>query len=376
VAAAQAGGAIKGGFLMDRRSFLKRAGLAGGVAATALAAPALAQGSTELKLVTSWPKNFPGLGTAPERFAQRVEKATDGRYKIRVFAGGELVHPLKVNDAVQEGTAELYHAADYYFQGKVKAYAFFTAVPFGFRPDEMDAWIQHGGGQALWDEVGANFGIKHLPCGNTGSQMGGWFNRPMKSVEDFKGLKMRIPGLGGDVIKALGGTSVTLAGSEILPALQSGNVDAAEWVGPWNDLAFGFYKVVKFYHYPGFHEPGSMLGIGMSKKLWDGLSETDKTIFEACALAENNYDLAEFNANNTQALDTLINKHGVELVEFSDDIYKEFGKAAKDVLASAGASDPLTKKVYDSFLDFRKKAVRWSDLSDQSYMNKRSLTEF
>ncbi|HXK53136.1 MAG TPA: TRAP transporter substrate-binding protein [Hyphomicrobiales bacterium] len=361
---------------MDRRSFLKRAGLAGGVAATALAAPALAQGSTELKLVTSWPKNFPGLGTAPERFAQRVEKATDGRYKIRVFAGGELVHPLKVNDAVQEGTAELYHAADYYFQGKVKAYAFFTAVPFGFRPDEMDAWIQHGGGQALWDEVGANFGIKHLPCGNTGSQMGGWFNRPMKSVEDFKGLKMRIPGLGGDVIKALGGTSVTLAGSEILPALQSGNVDAAEWVGPWNDLAFGFYKVVKFYHYPGFHEPGSMLGIGMSKKLWDGLSETDKTIFEACALAENNYDLAEFNANNTQALDTLINKHGVELVEFSDDIYKEFGKAAKDVLASAGASDPLTKKVYDSFLDFRKKAVRWSDLSDQSYMNKRSLTEF
>jgi TRAP-type mannitol/chloroaromatic compound transport system substrate-binding protein len=362
---------------MDRRSFLKKAGLAAGAAAAStLAAPAIAQGGTELKLVTSWPKNFPGLGTAPERFGQRVEKATDGRYKIRVFAGGELVHPLKAHDAVQEGTADLYHSADYYYQGKVKGYAFFCSVPFGFRPDEIDAWIQHGGGQALWDEMGGAFGIKHLPCGNSGSQMGGWFNKPMRSLEDFKGLKMRIPGLGGDVITALGGTSVTLAGSEILPALQSGTVDAAEWVGPWNDLAFGFYKVVKFYHYPGFHEPGSLLGLGISRKLWDSLSEQDKVIFESCALAENNYDLAEFNANNNTALETLLTKHGVELVEFSDDIYKGFGAAAKDVLAAAGAADPMTKKIYESFLDFRKKAVAWSNLSDQSYMNKRALTAF
>jgi TRAP-type mannitol/chloroaromatic compound transport system substrate-binding protein len=360
---------------MDRRSFLKTAGLAGGAAAGALAAPAIAQGITELKLVTSWPKNFPGLGTAPERFAKSVEKATDGRYRVRVFAGGELVHPLKVHDAVQEGTAEMYHSGDYYFQGKLKAYAFYSSVPFGFRPDEMDAWIQYGGGQELWDEIGAQFGIKHMECGNTGSQMGGWFNKKMESVDDFKGLKMRIPGLGGDVIKALGGTPVTLAGAEILPALQSGNVDATEWVGPWNDLAFGFYKVVKFYHYPGFHEPGTMLNIGMSKKLWDSLSESDKQIFEACARAENNHNLAEFNSNNGQALDTLINKHGVELVEFSDEIYKEFGKASNDVLAAAGEADPLTKKVYESFIDFRKKAADWSMLSDQSYMNKRSLVQ-
>ena len=362
---------------MDRRSFLKKAGLAtGAVAASTLAAPAIAQGGTELKMVTSWPKNFPGLGTAAERFGQRIEKATEGRYRVRVFAGGELVHPLKCHDAVQEGTAELYHSADYYYQGKVKGYAFFCAVPFGFRSDEIDAWVHHGGGQQLWDEMGGEFGIKHLPCGNTGSQMGGWFNKPMRSLEDFKGLKMRIPGLSGDVIKALGGTSVTLAGSEILPALQAGTVDATEWVGPWNDLAFGFYKVVKFYHYPGFHEPGSLLGLGISRQLWDGLSEGDKAIFEACALAENNWDLAEFNANNTQALDTLTTKHGVELVEFSDDIFKGMGEAAKDVLASAGASDPMTKKIYESFLDFRKKAVSWSKLSDQSYMNKRALTTF
>jgi TRAP-type mannitol/chloroaromatic compound transport system substrate-binding protein len=362
---------------MDRRSFLKKAGLAtGAAAASTLAAPAIAQGITELKMVTSWPKNFPGLGTAAERFGQRIEKATDGRFKVRVFAGGELVHPLKCNDALQEGTAELYHSADYYYQGKLTGYSFFAAVPFGFRADEQDSWIHHGGGQALWDEIGAQFGIKHFPCGNTGSQMGGWFNKPMKSLEDFKGLKMRIPGFGGDVITALGGTSVTLAGSEILPALQSGTVDASEWVGPWNDLAFGFYKVVKFYHYPGFHEPGTTLSLGISRKLWDGLSDSDKMIFENAALAENNYNLAEFNANNDTALETLLTKHGVELVEFSDDIYKGFGAAAKDVFATVAAKDPLTKKVYDSFLSFRKIAVPWSKLSDQSYMNKRELTTF
>lgn len=362
---------------MDRRSFIKKAGLVtGAAAASTLAAPAIAQGVKELKMVTSWPKNFPGLGTGPRRFGERLEAASNGRYKVKLFAGGELVHPLKCNDAVQEGTADLYHSADYYYQGKSKAYAFFTAVPLGFRPDEIDAWIHHGGGQELWDKVGAQFGIKHLPCGNSGSQMGGWFNKPMKTLDDFKGLKMRIPGLGGDVIKALGGTSVTLAGSEILPALQAGTVDAAEWVGPWNDLAFGFYKVVKHYHYPGFHEPGSMLGLGMSLKLWEGLSDADKSLFTACALAENNYDLAEFNANNSAALETLMTKHDVELHEFSDDVYRAFGSAAKDVLATAGASDALTKEVYESFLAFRKNIVGWSNLSDQSYMNKRALTEF
>ena len=187
---------------------------------------------------------------------------------------------------------------------------------------------------------------------------------------------MRIPGLAGDVIAALGGTSVTLAGSEILPALQAGTVDAVEWVGPWNDLAFGFYKVVKNYYYPGFHEPGSTLGLGISKKLWDSLSDGDKELFRVCAIAENNIDLAEFNANNSQALDTLINKHGVELHEFSDEIFTAMGEASKDVLAAAGDSDPLSKKVYESFMNFRKIAVGWSKLSDQAYMMKRSLVTF
>ena len=374
---------------MKRRSLL-RLGAASATAVTAgalvscgnkedaktTAAPAINKGIKELKMVTSWPKNFPGLGTAARRFGERLEAASDGRYTVKLYGGGELVHPLKCHDAVQEGTADLYHSADYYYQGKLTAYTFFTAVPFGFRPDEIDAWIHHAGGQELWDEVGAQFGIKHLPCSNSGSQMGGWFKKEMRSLEDFKGLKMRIPGLGGDVIKALGGTSVTLAGSEIMPALEAGTIDATEWVGPWNDLAFGFYKVVKKYYYPGFHEPGSLLGLGVSKKLWDGLSKSDQALFTACAIAENNYGLAEFNANNSAALTTLIDSHGVTLHEFSDEIFTAMGEASKDVLATAGAADPLTKKVYDSFMKFRKDAVAWSKLSDQAYMQKRSLVSF
>jgi TRAP-type mannitol/chloroaromatic compound transport system substrate-binding protein len=365
---------------MKRRDFIKTTAVAGAAAGVTLAAsfpkPAIAQGKMELKLVTSWPKNFPGLGTSANRVAANIATATDGRIAVKVFAGGEIVHPLKCNDALQQGTADMYHSADYYYGGKAAGYVFFAAVPFGFTAPELDAWIHHAGAQKLWDEIGAKFGIKHFMCGNTGSQMGGWFKKEMRSVEDFKGLKMRIPGLGGEVIKELGGTSVTLAGGEILPALQAGTIDATEWVGPWNDLAFGFYKVVKNYHYPGFHEPGTMISFGVRRAVWDKLSKADQAVIEACCHAENNFDLAEFNANNTAALNTLITEHGVKLVEFSDDIYRAVGKVAKGVLEKTAAADPLTKKVVDSFMDFRKKAIAWTKLSDQAYANKRGLYQF
>lgn len=364
---------------INRRSFLKKSGKLAGTAAAAtatLAAPAIAQGVRELKMVTSWPKNYPGLGTAPARFAQNVEAATDGKIKIKLYAGGELVPALKCLDAVQEGAADLYHSCEYYYQGKSKALAFFTAVPFGFRSDEMDAWMHHGGGQELWDDLSAKFGVKPFLCGNTGSQMGGWFRKPMDSIEDFKGLKMRMPGLGGAVLGALGGTPITLAGIEILPALRSGAIDATEWVGPYNDLAFGLYKVAKYYYFPGFHEPGTALSLGVGLKLWESLSDSEKTIIKMCAMAENNFDLAEFNAKNTTALDVLVNKHNVEVREFSDDIFKAIGEASKDVIADAGATDADAKKVYESFMNFRKLALRWSDYSDGAYMRKRALVDF
>ena len=362
---------------MERRQFLKTGAVVGtAAAATTLAAPAISQGMREFTMVTSWPKNFPGLGTAAARFGDRITQMSEGRMTVKLFAAGELVHPLKCHDAVQEGTADMYHSAEYYYLGKAVGYAFFAAVPLGFTANEMDAWIHHGGGQQLWDDLSAQFGVKSFACGNTGVQMGGWFAKPMLSIDDFKGLRMRIPGLGGNVIEALGGTPVTLAGGEIMPALQAGTVDATEWVGPWNDLAFGFYKVVKHYHHPGFHEPGTVLSCGINKGVWDSLSVNDQAIIQTAAAAENNYNLAEFNAHSSSALATLLNEHGVELVEFSDEIFTEIATAARDVLTGVGGSDPETKKIYDSFLAFRKDATGWSRLSEQGYMNKRALVNF
>jgi TRAP-type mannitol/chloroaromatic compound transport system substrate-binding protein len=362
---------------MERRQFLKAGAIAGtAAAATTLAAPAISQGMKEFQMVTSWPKNFPGLGTAAARFGDRVAAMSDGKMTVKLFAGGELVHPLKCHDAVQEGTADMYHSAEYYYQGKALGLSFFAAVPFGLTPAEMNAWIHHGGGQQIWDDLNANFGIKNFACGNTGSQMGGWFAKPVTSLDDFKGLKMRIPGVGGRVIEALGGSSITLGGADIMPALQAGTIDATEWVGPWNDLAFGFYKVVKFYHYPGFHEPGTVLSCGINKDVWDGLSASEQAIIENAATAENSYGAAEFNANNGAALDTLITEHGVELVEFSDEIFTAMGEAAREVMNEVGKTDADTKKVFDSYMAFRKNVVGWSKLSDQSYMNKRALVDF
>ncbi|MHA1536622.1 MAG: TRAP transporter substrate-binding protein [Alphaproteobacteria bacterium] len=339
-------------------------------------APVVLKGVKQLRMVTSWPKNFPGLGTAASRFARRIEQASQGRYTIKVFAAGELVKALDCNDAVQQGTADLYHSADYYFQRKSQAYAWFTAVPGGFSPAEMNAWIFHLGGQKLWDEVGAQFDIKHLPAGNSGHQMAGWFRNPITSLEDFKGLKMRIPGLGGAMINALGGTAVTLEGAEILPALQTGRIDATEWIGPWGDLVFGFYKVVKIAHYPGIHEPGSMFSLGISKKLWDGFPASDQALFTACAQAENSYDLAEFNANNAQALKTLVVKHGVSYRPLPEAVFKGMAEAAKDVVASAGAKDALSAKVYDSYLQARKTLSDWTRVSDKAYFNLRDLVKY
>ena len=356
-----------------RRQFLKHAAATGAGLAAAGTFPAIAQDTRELKMVTSWPKNFPGLGTAAARFARRIEQASGGRYRVREFAGGELVHPLKCHDAVQEGTADLYHSADYYYQGKHRAYAFVTSVPFGMTPDEVNAWLFHGGGLDLWDEIGAGFGIKHLPCGNTGPQAGGWFRDPIESLDDLKGLKLRTPGFGGDIFTALGATVVTLAGAEILPALEAGTLDAAEWVGPWNDLAFGLHQVAKHYYFPGFQEPSAVISLGISRRFWDELSEADQALFETCATAENSFNLAEFNSHNADALRTLVAEHAVQVRQYPDEVIRALGDAAREVLATVADSDPLAGKVYDSFMGFRDNIRNWTQISELAALEKRDV---
>ena len=360
---------------MKRRDFLKGASIAAGAAAAAstLSAPAIASGKRELKMVTTWPKGFPGLGTGAQRFADKVTKASDGKLTVKLFAAGELVPPFESFDAVSQGSADMYHGADYYWQGKHKAYNFFTAVPMGLTANEMDAWIQHGGGQELWDELGAQFNVKGLMCGNTGVQMGGWFNKEINSLEDYKGLKIRMPGLGGEVLRRIGASAVTLPGGEIFPSLQSGAIDATEWVGPWNDLAFGFYKVTKYYYWPGFHEPGSTLAAGINKGVWDSLSAADQTLIQECARSENNEMYAEYNARNAASLDTLLNKHGVQLRQFSNDVLNAIGEASGDVVGEVGDVDAIGAKIYNSFINFRKNVIPYAKISERAYADARNL---
>ena len=358
---------------MKRRDVLK-----GGVAAAlatgagAVSAPAIAQNRIEITMVSTWPRDFPGLGTGAQRFAERLTAMTDGRIKVNYFAAGERVKAFDSFDEVASGNAQMYHAADYYWKGKHPGWAYFTGVPFGMTFTEVNAWTQFGGGQELWDELAADYGLKCLPCGNTGVQMGGWFRKEMRSASDFKGLKMRIPGLGGDVLAKLGASPVSLPGGQIYENLVSGAIDATEWVGPWNDSFMKFYEAAKFYYYPGMHEPGSMLSLGINKKFWDGLSKSDQVIITAAAETENSVMMSEYNAKNGASLASLISDQGVKLRSFSDDIYDSFGDAAAEVFEEVQQHSPLAKKIHQSFLKSRGEVGSWAKISDQAYVAQRN----
>ena len=357
---------------MERRDFLKKAGAGTAVAAGTLAAPAIVKARTEIAMVTTWPRDFPGLGTGAQRFAKSLSELSDGRLNVTYYASGERVKPFDSFDEVASGNAQMYHAADYYWKGKHPGWAYFTAVPFGFVYSEINAWINWGGGQELWDELSGEFGLKCLTCGNTGVQMGGWFRKEINSADDLKGLKMRIPGLGGDVMAKLGASPVSLPGSQIYENLMSGAIDATEWVGPWNDSYMKFYEAAKYYYFPGMHEPASMLAVGMNKSWWDGLSKTDQALIKAAAAQEDSRMMSEYNAKNGAALDKLITEQGVQVREFNDEVYDAFGEAAEEVFDEVRAHSELANRIHESFVATRKDVGRWMNLSDQPYLRQRN----
>lgn len=327
----------------------------------------------EWKMVTSWPKNFPGLGMGPERLAKSVEEMSNGRLTIKVYGGGELVPPLEVFDAVSNGTADMGHSGAYYWKGKDPASQFFAAVPFGLNAQEMSSWIHYGGGQALWDEVYKPFGIKPLAGGNSGVQMAGWFNKEIRSLEDLKGLKMRIPGMGGEVLKRLGGVPVNIPGGELFTALQTGAIDATEWVGPYNDLAFGLYKAASYYYYPGWHEPGTMLEFTINLESWNKLPADLQAIVKTAARAVNQDMLDEYTARNNAALKQLVDEHGVKLRRLPDDVLSRLHKVADEVTREAAASSEVATKVYESFNAFRAQSMEYHKISEVAYYEARTL---
>ena len=338
---------------------------------SAIAKPAISKGIRRLTMTHTWPKNFPGLGTSPERIAKHINQATDGEIEIKVFAAGELVPAFEALDAASIGVADMYNGAEYYFQGKNIGFNFFTSVPFGMTANELNAWIDHGGGKKLWNKLSAQFNVISFQSANTGVQMGGWFNKEITNIDDLKGLKIRMPGLGGEVLRRVGSAAVAIPGGEIYPALQSGAIDATEWVGPWNDLAFAFYQVAKFYYWPGFHEPGAGLATGVNLDTWNSLTNTQREIFKNVFSHENTYTLAEFNHHNSIALKTLINKHGVQMRSFSKEIMNELKLKSSEVLEDVATKDPISNEIYLSFMDNLKRLRNWSKHSELAYMASR-----
>lgn len=318
------------------------------------------------KLVTSWPKNYPGLGTAPEKFAELVDKMSAGRLNIKVYGAGELVPALEVFDAVSQGTAEMGHSGAYYWKGKLPAATFFTSVPFGLNAQEMNAWIQYGGGMALWREAYAPFNLIPFVGGSTGVQMAGWFNREINSVDDIKGLKMRIPGIGGEVISRLGGQAVTISGGELYTSLQTNVIDATEWVGPYNDQAFGFYQIARYYYYPGWHEPGSILEFTVNKDAYESLPEDLQTIVEVATRAVSQDMLDLYTARNKDALTDLVEKHGVELRQIPPEVLDRLRQVSEEVLDEVAASNPLADRVWASQKAFKESVMPYHRITEEA----------
>jgi len=322
-------------------------------------------------MVTTWPRDFPGLGTGANFLANIIGEMSGGRLTVKVYGGNELVPPFEVFDAVQRGTAEMGHGGAYYWKGKITASPFFSGVPFGMTASELNGWFYYGGGLDLYHETYAPFGVIPYPIGSSGTQMGGWFNKEINSVDDLKGLKMRIPGFGGEVLARIGGTPVNIPGAELFTALQNGTIDATEWVGPMNDLAFGLFRAAQYYYYPGWHEPGTALECIINAEAFAALpADLQAIVINACKAA--NVDMqSDFEAKNGQALRTLVQEHNVDLRPFPDEVLAELKRASLEVIEEQAASDEMSGRVWTSMKAYMDQVKPWTEVGSQYFVNYR-----
>jgi len=320
------------------------------------------------RMVTTWLPNFPGLGTGVNTLVRYIDELSQGRLKITVYGAGELVPAFEVFDTVSQGAAEMGHGAAYYWRGKTEATQFFATIPFGMNAHEMNAWMYYGEGLSLWHELYGQFNLIGFPAGNTGVQMGGWFNKEISTIADLRGLKMRIPGIGGEVLRRAGGLPVSLPQSEIYTALQTGSIDATEWVGPYNDLAAGLHDAAQYYYYPGWHEPGTTLECMINLEAWNSLPPDLQSIVQIACQAANLDMMSEFNARNANALSTLINQEGIDVRPFPNDVMRALREITTEVINELSQNDPRVEKVWNSYQAFMNEARSWQEISEQAYM--------
>lgn len=360
---------------MKRRQFLQNSVLAGTAGATAvtLASPALSQNRIKWRMQATWARNSPLLWTGPQLVADYISRASDGRLTIELYGAGDIAPPLQVLDAVVDGGLEMGHGYPAYWAGKLPAVQLLTPVPFGITTQEQNAWLQYGGGLEIADRIYAELGVKMLPSGNTSVQSAGWFNKDINTIEDYQGLRVRSGGLGAQVLSAIGATPVQLPLGEVPQALQTNAIDGADFVGPFNDMAFGLHKVAKYCMWPGWMEPCGLLDCFINKAAWDGLPDDLKTIVTLANQAANSIVLSEFVAKNAQAYNTLQTEHGVEMRFLSDDVLTGLGKVSGEVVAAAGDADELSREIYTSLMDFRKMVMPYTNASELALMSARGL---
>jgi TRAP-type mannitol/chloroaromatic compound transport system substrate-binding protein len=353
---------------MKRRQFLKKAGA--GLALGSAAAGAQAQSAAPIRwrMASSFPKSLDTLFGAAEQIASRVSRMTEGKFEIRVFAGGEIVPPLQVLDAVQNGTVECGQTASYYYIGKNPAFAFDTALPFGMNCRQQNAWMYYGGGSELMRELFRPHSIIPFPCGNTGTQMAGWYRKEIKTVADLKGLKMRVAGLAGQILAKLGVVPQQIGGADIYPALERGTIDAAEWVGPYDDEKLGFQKVAKYYYYPGWWEGSAQLSLYVNLKHWEALPRSHQEALEVACAEANIHMVAKYDAKNTEALRRLVSA-GAQLRPFPRPVMEACYRAAQDLYAELSAKSPEFKKIYASWSRFRDDQYLWFRVAENSFDN-------
>ena len=325
------------------------------------------------KMVTTWAPNFPILGEGCNLFAQWIKEMSGGRMEVMVYGGGELVPALEVFDAVSSGAIELGHGAGYYWAGKIPAAQFFSTVPFGMNAQQMNAWLISGDGMKLWGDTYAPFNLLPFPAGNTGMQMGGWFNKEINSIRDIQGLKMRIPGLGGKVFTQAGGTAVLSAGGEIYTNLERGVIDATEWIGPYHDYIMGFHEVARYYYYPGWHEPGTTLELMVNKPKYEALPTDLQAIIQVAAYRLNGWIFAQAETMNSIYMKKIQEEGNVELRKFPDDVLDIFRQYSQEVVNGIIAHDPLSKKAYDSYKAFQERLVDFSQYTEKIYYGSISL---
>jgi len=321
------------------------------------------------KMVTTWPPNFPVLGEGCNLFAKWVKQMSNGRLDITVYGSGELIPALEVFYAVSSGTAEIGNGASYYWAGNSPATPFFASIPFGMNAQQMMAWIESGGGKKLWQNLYNRFNLVPFASGNTGVQMGGWFNKEINTIEDLRGLKMRIPGIGGKVLEKAGGTAVLSAGGEIFTNLERGVIDATEWIGPYHDYKMGFQNIAKYYYYPGWHEPGTILETIINKEKLTSLPEDLQLILETAAAKQYIWTLSEFEAKNNEYLDKIISESKVEIRKFPKEVLEKLKSLAKETMQEICDGDQDAASIYKSFIRFKETMNKWANLTEAPFYN-------